>query len=355
MPDGAPLAAPALLALRAAARWRWRSWVLVAVIVGLVSGTVMAAVIGARRTSSAYERFRSADGAADVVFDVAEAMPLSVVRSVPGVAAVGRVTQLPRAFWVQDDRTRFLPPDTELIVVDGAGVDGVEQVAIRQGRAVVPGVDEVVANRAWLVATGLQVGDELRLRVVPEHPLAELAESADGLLAALEAQPSLGWTATLTVIGEAAGPADVARDEARSPARLIIPEDVAARAWRVLSGAFWRGGHELLITVTAGTDPATVARDLEALPGDGEVVATGAVRSERVSTATRPYIQALTAFAVLVVMVGLVVAGGAVARQAAADARIDRGLRVNGADRRLLTTMTLGRARLSESVPPYSR
>ena len=43
-------------------------------------------------------------------------------------------------------------------------------------------------------------------------------------------------------------------------------------------------------------------------------------------------------------MVGLVVAGGAVARQAAADARIDRGLRVNGADRRLLTTMTLGRA-----------
>ena len=188
------------------------------------------------------------------------------------------------------------------------------------------------------------MGDELRLRVVPEHPLAELAESADGLLAALEAQPSLGWTATLTVIGEAAGPADVARDEASSPARLIIPEDVAARAWRVPSGAFWRGGHELLITVTAGTDPATVARDLEALPGDGEVVATGAVRSERVSTATRPYMQALTAFAVLVAMVGLVVAGGAVARQAAADARIDRGLRVNGADRRLLTTMTLGRA-----------
>ena len=73
--------------------------------------------------------------------------------------------------------------------------------------------------------------------MVPEHPLAELAESADGLLAALEAQPSLGWTATLTVIGEAAGPADVARDEASSPARLIIPEDVAARAWRVPSGA----------------------------------------------------------------------------------------------------------------------
>ncbi len=202
-------------------------------MVGVVSGTVMAAVMGARRTSSAYERFRSAHAAADVVFDVAEAMSLSVVRSVPGVAAVGRVTQLPPAFWVQDDRTRFLPPHTELIVVDGAGVDGVEQVAIRQGRAVVPGADEVVANRAWLVATGLQVGDQLRLRVVPEHPLAELAESADDLLAALEAQPTLGWTAALTVIGEAAGPADVARDEASSPARLLIP-----RTWPPGRGGF---------------------------------------------------------------------------------------------------------------------
>ena len=304
----------------------------------------MAAVIGARRTSSAYERLRSADAAADVVFDVAEAMPLSVVRSVPGVAAVGRATSPSPAFWVQDDRTRFMPPDTALIVVDGAGIEGVDRVAIRRGRTVVPGADEVIANRAWLDATGLRLGDALRLRVVSDDTLAALPRTAPGVLAALESDPSLGWTAPLTVVGEAAGPADIARDEASSPGRLIIPEDVAARAWRVPAAAFWGGGHELLITVAAGSDPAAVARDLEALPVDGDVVATGAVLSARVSTATRPYIQALTAFAALVAMVGLVVAGGAVARQAAADARIDRGLRLNGADRRLLITITLGRA-----------
>ena len=76
-----------MLALRAAARWRWRSWVLVAVIVGLVSGTVMAAVMGARRTSSAYERFRSSQSllAALLVLMAMASLAHAVVLSVrPG-------------------------------------------------------------------------------------------------------------------------------------------------------------------------------------------------------------------------------------------------------------------------------
>ncbi len=48
-------------------RARWRSWVLLAVLVGLTGGVVFTATAGARRTDSAYSRFLAASRAADLL------------------------------------------------------------------------------------------------------------------------------------------------------------------------------------------------------------------------------------------------------------------------------------------------
>jgi len=56
-----------LLRLRAEAKSRWRAWATVAVLAGLVGGGSIAALAGARRTETAYDRFLEGTNAFDVL------------------------------------------------------------------------------------------------------------------------------------------------------------------------------------------------------------------------------------------------------------------------------------------------
>src|SRR5258708_30272178 len=58
---------PLLWVLAREVRSRWRSWVLLAALVGLAGAVVLTAAAGARRTDSAYQRFLSSAHAADVL------------------------------------------------------------------------------------------------------------------------------------------------------------------------------------------------------------------------------------------------------------------------------------------------
>lgn len=334
------------IVLRAGLRANWRPWILLALLVGTFAGTTMAAVVGARRTESAFDRFTSESGAADLTFDVSDGQALDEVRSLPGVASVGRATSAPpSAFWVQDGAVREFPRDVASIVVDGAVIEGLERVTIRSGRVARSGADEAVANRAWLDAMGFQVGDEVVLRLIDERARRALDDFTErGTVAALNSDSSLGWEHAVRIVGEAAGTADIARDEASRPARLLMADDVAARVWRISTDQLWCCGLELFVDVAEGHVPASVGRALEAMPSDGTVVATLSEQRARVRSATRPYLLALTAFAVLVGAVGVVVVGGAIARQAAQDARGDLAHRASGADNRHFTVFALGRA-----------
>jgi hypothetical protein len=55
------LAALGLL-LRATFRHRWRSWLLLSLLIALVSGLVLAGAATGRRTASAFPRFKAAHG-----------------------------------------------------------------------------------------------------------------------------------------------------------------------------------------------------------------------------------------------------------------------------------------------------
>jgi hypothetical protein len=71
--------------LRASLRQRWRSWLLLCLLVALVSGLVLAGVMAGRRTATAFPRFLAAHGYD--AFMLTEA-PIPKVASLPGVASV---------------------------------------------------------------------------------------------------------------------------------------------------------------------------------------------------------------------------------------------------------------------------
>src|SRR5687767_2300053 len=87
------------LRARAELRGRLRSWLGLAALVGLVTGLVIAAAAGARRTDSAYARFLDHQRAADVFVDnypdpgVGTVDPAAVER-LPQVASSARAAFL---------------------------------------------------------------------------------------------------------------------------------------------------------------------------------------------------------------------------------------------------------------------
>ena len=54
--------AAVLLLLRARFRHRWRSWLALSLLIALVSGLVLAGVVAARRTATAFPRYLAAHG-----------------------------------------------------------------------------------------------------------------------------------------------------------------------------------------------------------------------------------------------------------------------------------------------------
>jgi hypothetical protein len=69
-------------------RRRWRSWLAIVILIGVVAGFVLAATAGGRRTESAFPRFVAAHG-----FDAVVYVPRHVpkVAKLPGVSSVTEV------------------------------------------------------------------------------------------------------------------------------------------------------------------------------------------------------------------------------------------------------------------------
>ena len=81
---------------RAELRRRWRSVVVLTVLVGLVGAVVLASLAGARRTSTAFGRFQDETLAADLTVFVpaVDDATLADLRALPGVTAIGTARQL---------------------------------------------------------------------------------------------------------------------------------------------------------------------------------------------------------------------------------------------------------------------
>jgi hypothetical protein len=148
---------------------RWRSWVVLVLLVAVVGGGVLTAVAGALRTDSAYPCFLKASKASDVLVAPIGFAPgyLSALARLPGVDAIAPVVGL--------DLTRLGHDDLAARATNtGAPVDGrlghlLEVPKMLTGRLPAAGrPGEIAIDRRGAAMMDLQVGSVLTMLATPD-------------------------------------------------------------------------------------------------------------------------------------------------------------------------------------------
>ena len=154
--------------LRLELRRRWRSLLLLALLVAFAAATVLAAVAGARRGDSALDRLSERTLPATVEVRPGDpAFDWDVVRGLPGVEAVALVVE---STW----RIDGLPPGSEAFEspADGEFLHSIDRAVALDGRLPDPArPDEAVVTPAFARTHGLGAGDGVTLRLPDGTPV----------------------------------------------------------------------------------------------------------------------------------------------------------------------------------------
>src|SRR5215218_9070460 len=331
---------------RAELRRRWRATILLALLVGLAGGVVLAAVAGARRTGSAMDRF------------LAYHRPMDVSVAGLDMAALARLPQV-----VDADEGTLVPllpntpsgpgdPRTTGVIAAFTTIHGrlgvtSERPILVRGRQPDPGRPlEVAVNEPLAARWRLRPGDTLRTAAYSPR---QFERGVDSSTIGKPRGPALD----LTVTGVTRQPGDL------SP--VPIQHDVIYLGADVLylTPAFWSAHHDAVanLGVAVGLRLRRGRADLDAftaaarrLPGGRQAMIQ--VGSEAEATArtarraTRVQAVALYVFAVLAAFSGLLVVGQGIARQVQLDAGDLSVLRAVGMTRSQLVAASLVRAGL---------
>jgi hypothetical protein len=294
-------------------RARWRGTLALVVLLGLVGSVVLAAMAGARRTSTAPDRLVSAvGGEGDAhIFDVGGADP-DRIRALPQVEHSVAIT-----FFLADS----VPlSGLEIVATDDPLFHGL----VAEGRLPDPAdplgavIDQKVARKL-----GLDVGDQLDVILVTSEQLAaiepgtELAPSATPRVAAVVREPD-------DIVG-----GDPAGDEAAgSDATVYVPESFLERfgdQTEVINTVYY---FDLVGGGAAVDEFVAAVRDLP----DGDTVqffdAPGVGRATQRSVDAQAL--GLGLFAAALAMVGFLTAGQSLSRQVHVDASDGEALRALG-------------------------
>jgi hypothetical protein len=330
---------------RAELRRRWQATVLLAVLVGLAGGVVLAALAGARRTATVTDRFLAYHQATNVAVEVQE-LDTDAVRRLPMVTDVAQGAYMimvaalpsgapnPAAFGEINPFAGLGEPwpgsANRPILVAGR--------LPRGDRPLEVAVDETLADRRHLA-----LGDTLRMWGYTPAQVERAGQDASTL------GDPLGGAFDLTVTGVLRTPADLAP--------VSTGQDVA-----------WLGSEELLLTPAFfhahGAQVGNASgggfevrlrdglRDLDAfasavrrLPGGRDAVVYANSDAERtvrkLERAIRIEVAAQLVFAALAALTGLFVAGQSIARQVHLDAADHPALRALGMTSGQLVTAVL--------------
>ena len=304
--------AAALLRLRAAARLRLRAWVVLALLVGVAGGAVLASLAAADRTESAYDRFRVWSSGADLtMFNAADPIDFSRVRRLPEVAVAGEASF---AWLVGENGESDLDP---VYTVDAAA-GTIDRPKLLEGRRPDPTkVDEASITPPAKRITGLKVGSSVTLRALSPDQLESAFEGRD-------LEPA-GPTVTVHIVGIEAGQGEFVTD---STLRL--------------TPAFGREYGDQIATVDllavrlkrGAADLASFKNGVERIAGDTPVsfgtadeVATDINRTLHVQAV------ALRTFGLLAALASLVILAQALGREAAEEAVDHPALRALGVTR----------------------
>jgi len=119
------------LRARAELRRRWRGWLGLALLIGLVGGLVTGVAAGARRTDTAYERLQDRSAPADLLV-----LDTQRVHLVPAVRIVSA--------WIHNGQ----PNDIESVMIDGQFVMRDRTITTVDEAAIIAEADKV-GKRVW--------------------------------------------------------------------------------------------------------------------------------------------------------------------------------------------------------------
>jgi hypothetical protein len=314
-------------------RGRLRSYVGVAVLLALLGGLSLASLAGARRTASAYQRFRVAGGglAVQVYAGGAQLEPefFDRIRTLPGVTGTASYLGFVAGKMTPDGR-----PDLSFRGEVGGSLDRLyftrDRFSVIEGRLPEPSrPDEVAVNEHMAKRGGLRLGERVEMGLF--DPAQEEAVYGD-------APPRPVDRVTVTVVGIGLYPDEVVQDDTdRLPRMLCTPAFTEPR--RQYASYAWTG-----FELKGG--PAAVGEFkrayLDALPGE----ATASYRessavTDRAQRAVRPLAGALGVFGALAAAAGLLLVGQALVRLIRSDREDLATVRALGGGPRLTSTASL--------------
>jgi ABC-type lipoprotein release transport system permease subunit len=301
--------------LRAELRARWRSWIVLTALVGLLGGAALAAAAGARRTDTALGRFDAYSHTTGV--NIGTVFP--GLASLPEVAAVDELVGEPLLRVLPDGRVdpRFPLP---VASVDGRILYRALRPVIRAGRLPSPSrPDEAMATVEAAKQDHLRVGSRITLRDMS----GRLTANNPALPAYVAADQ--GTPVEITIVGIGIDYSDVAAASARSqggPGAFgtidLTPAYAAAHGGP--GAAIYSGA---LLELRSGTDLGRLRRDIDALAARHPVAPGGsnydlsdlAEQFAALQRAMHPDAVAVWLFAALVGLASALLVGQALSRQ----------------------------------------
>ena len=310
-------------------RARARAYVGTAVLLALLGGLTLASFAAARRTASAYPRFREAGQALDVLFFHVEDPDHAL--KVPGVTSAA--TYFAFLGGVVDAEGR---PDASFndVVAEMAGsLDGLyftrDRFAVTEGRMPDPSREDEVAVNEHLAAFGIGVGDRYPIGVFdPAHEDEVFSDTPPPPVDRLE----------VTVVGIGLFPDEVVQDETDHFGRMLLTPAFTARERRWASYA-WTG-------VSLADGEAGVERFKQdyvaALPPEaGTSFRERSIVVDRTQEAVRPLATALAAFGAMAAVATLLLVGQALVRLVRADREDLASIRAMGAGPRTVAALAV--------------
>jgi FtsX-like permease family len=284
---------------RAELRSGWRFIAVSAVILGLAWASAFVALVGARRTSSVFDRLAQATAAPDVMAlpesaGATDAITADKLATIPGVAAVAGAAGF---FLMRADGT-FV--DTTVLAPVGSGFATTMDVpVVREGRLPDQSKpDEMFATSASADSLGLRVGDSLDLIFFPGinyHNADQYMDQAPSL----DVLQKIGVTRRFTLVGIGVRTSEAAD---QTQANLFLTK---AFYDEVKPGTMYTGFDVRLDQGDAGV-PAFESAVAALAPGEPISFTTNASIRASISRVVEPQVLALEVFAALM---GLVAVG----------------------------------------------
>ena len=158
-------------AARSDVRHRWRSILVMGLVIGLAGGVVLASFAGARRTHSAFDRLRTETRAGDLSVNISPVSPrfAAQIGNLPGVESWAQVAGL--AAWPS---TGHAPIGAALDGRFGRDVDRARLIAGRRAR----GIHEIALSQSGAHILHLGVGDTLKLLTFTPEQTALIRDSS---------------------------------------------------------------------------------------------------------------------------------------------------------------------------------